>query len=78
MKVTEAIKHLGQFDPNDELCVLFYTKDLFDFLNENELILTREAWSEVVNDFDQRDFGDVWENIYHLVFDYAGITGVVK
>lgn len=76
MKVSQVVEHLKTLDQDQEICALLYTKRIFDFMTDDEMVLTDEAWSKVVTDFDSQDFDDVWQFIYDSVFDYAELKRV--
>lgn len=78
MKVSQVIEHLKTLDQDQEICALLYTKRLFDFMSDDEMTLTDEAWSKVVTDFASNDFDDVYQFIYDSVFEYAELKTEVK
>jgi hypothetical protein len=72
MKVSEVIKDLStKFDPDEHVCVLVYDKSMFDYDEDDEIVLTDEGWLQVVNDFENTEFNDIWESIGMAVVDYA-------
>lgn len=71
MKVKELRKFLEDFKDDDDICALVYDKSLFDYDKDDEVELTDEAWSKVVNEFDEAPFNDVHESIMMAVVDYA-------
>jgi len=54
MRVKELLKMLEAYEPEEELCVLYWDKEQYNFIDE-PLTLTDGAWSKVVKEFDQWD-----------------------
>jgi hypothetical protein len=49
MQVKDLIETLNScYKPTDELVVLFYSKDEFDFEPDDEMVLTDEGWLKIV------------------------------
>lgn len=49
MQVKDLINTLTEnYKPTDELVVLFYSKDEFDFEDDDEMVLTDEGWLKIV------------------------------
>lgn len=49
MQVKDLINTLTEnYKPTDELVVLFYSKDEFDFQSDDEMVLTDEGWLKIV------------------------------
>lgn len=71
MKVKTLMEQISQLDPDDDICVLYYTKDLFDYEMEDEYILTQEVWQKIVKQFDGEEFATVGEWIADGVIEYA-------
>lgn len=71
MKVKALIEQLSKLDPEDDICALYWTKDLFDYEMEDEYILTKEVWAKIVNQFDGEEFSTVGEWIADGVIEYA-------
>jgi hypothetical protein len=56
MKVSRLIEILQeQNKPDDEILVIWWEKHNFDYSDDDELVLTDEAWMEISNEFDQWD-----------------------
>lgn len=47
MKVKDVIKNMQSYNPEDEVIILYWTKDYF---NDEENPLTDEVWSKVVKE----------------------------
>lgn len=71
MQVKTFIEALQKMDPEEEVCVLMYTKDMFDYDPEDEVELTLESWNKICQDFDEVPFNDIWESISSTVCDEA-------
>jgi hypothetical protein len=50
MKAREAVDLIQKFDPDEEIIFLMWTKDTFDFDNNDDLVLTNEDWLKVVKE----------------------------
>ena len=50
MKVKDAIKNMQSYNPEDEIVILHWTKDIFD---DEDNPLTDEVWSKVVKTLDE-------------------------
>jgi len=53
MKVAELLKQLNELNPNDDICVLYWEKPSFDYDDDDENVLTAEAWAEICTQFDK-------------------------
>lgn len=71
MQVRELIEALQDMNPEDSVCVLLYTKQMFDYDEEDEVELTTESWKKICNDFTEVPFKDIWESIAMAVSDEA-------
>lgn len=69
MKVQTLIEALQKMNPEEEICVLLYSKDMFDYDPEDEVELTTEAWNKICQDFDEVPFRDIWESLASAVSD---------
>ena len=49
MKVKDVIKNMQNYNPEDEVVILYWTKDIFD--NEDNTI-SDDVWAKVVKDVD--------------------------
>jgi hypothetical protein len=49
MKVKDAIKNMQSHNPEDEIVILYWTKDIFD---DEDNPITDEVWSKVVKTLD--------------------------
>jgi hypothetical protein len=50
MKVKDAIKNMQSHNPEDEIVILYWTKDIFD---DEDNPITDEVWSKVVKTLDE-------------------------
>jgi hypothetical protein len=48
MKIKTLLEMLNRYSPEDELCVLYWDRDNFDYEE-----LTVSAWSEICKEFDE-------------------------
>lgn len=53
MKVKTLLEMIGRLNPEDELCVLYWDKEQFDYRDEEHEVLTTEAWAEICKEFDE-------------------------
>jgi len=49
MKVKDVIKNMQNYNPEDEIVILYWTKDIFD---DEDNPITDEVWVKVVKDVD--------------------------
>ena len=49
MKVKDVIKNMQDYNPDDEVVILWWTKDIFD---DEDNTISDEIWSKVVKDVD--------------------------
>jgi hypothetical protein len=50
MKVKDAIKNMQSHNPEDEIVILYWTKDIFD---DEDNPITDEVWVKVVKTLDE-------------------------
>jgi len=43
---------LSQMKDDDDICVLLWEKSLYDYDDDDEMVLTAEAWAEICAEFD--------------------------
>ena len=58
-------------DPESHICALLYDKSLFDYDEDDEVMLTDAAWNKLCDEFDENPFNDIWEFISDSVCDYS-------
>ena len=76
MKAREAVDLIQKLNPDDEVIMLLWTKDTFDFDESDDVILTDDAWKKVVVTMEEEgglDSGDqqISELISETVSEYA-------
>lgn len=71
MKIKDLLEGIKNLDPEEEVCLLIYRKELFDYTDEDEVELSVEAWSEVVDIFEECSFDDIYEQIGAWVSEVA-------
>lgn len=77
MKVSQLINTLlEQNKPDDEIIVLWWEKRNFDYSENDELVLTDDAWRKVSDEFDTWDNAgqDIGEWIADAVVEHAEIN----
>ena len=68
MKVSQLIEDLSKYDPEEELIVAYWDKEIVTHLSGEEI--TPEVWSEAVVDFSEREFSwqsDAFDCIVELI-----------
>jgi hypothetical protein len=72
MIVKSLIDFLSNLDADAEVCALIYDKSMFDFEEDDELVLTNEAWGRVVKAFDEAvSDKDIWDSLSSACLDEA-------
>jgi len=67
MKVAEAIQMLKRLPQTEEICISWWTKDLFEVEPEK---YSKESWQFAVDEFDREEGYDYAnEVIYNNIFD---------
>jgi hypothetical protein len=71
MKVKDVIKNMQNYNPDDEVVILWWTKDIFD---DETLTITDDVWSKVVKVLDDEnnlDFANsvISDEIYCVLRD---------
>lgn len=77
MKVSQLINTLLENNkPDDEIIVLWWEKRNFDYNDDDELVLTDEAWRKVSDEFDTWDNAgqDIGEWLADAVTEHAEIN----
>lgn len=77
MQIKTLIEALQKMNPEDEICVLLYSKDMFDYDADDEVELTTEAWNKICQDFDEVPFNDIWESLASAVSDEATEKAII-
>lgn len=52
MKVKDLIAQLSELNPEENVCALVITKEEFDYSEDDEVMLTNEAWDEIVSGYE--------------------------
>lgn len=76
MKARDLVNQLQQHDPDEEVIALVWYKDSFDYSDDEEVILTNEAWKKIVAEMEEQggiDSGDqqISETISEMASEYA-------
>lgn len=57
MKVKEIINALKDYDPEEKVMIVYWTKDgVQDWFDEEDQIITDEIWNEAIEEFDEYEF----------------------
>lgn len=69
MKVKELIKHLTELNPEEQVMVAYWTKDLVQgwFDEEENEIVTDDIWNKAVDEFETYDLQDAGDMILNCV-----------
>lgn len=76
MKVRELITQLSEMEQESEICALVYDKEMFDYSDDDEVVLTDESWNRIVKEF-ENDLGivnNVYDWIAEAVSEYAELS----
>lgn len=76
MKARDLVNQLQQHDPDEEVIALVWYKDSFDYSDDDEVVLTNEAWKKIVAEMEEQgglDSGDqqISETISEMASEYA-------
>lgn len=71
MKVKDLLEILQKMDSEADICALIYDKTLFDFEEDDDVILTDAGWAEICNHFDEQPFDDIVQSISEAVYEFA-------
>jgi len=79
MKVSTLLEKLNQLSPDENVCAILLDKSMYEYQEDEDLVLTEEAWEKVCNDFDEAPFANLFEFVHESVMDYsefrtAGLT----
>lgn len=71
MKVKEAIEHLNNYNPEEEICLIIWTgDDVRTIANQNKKRLSNKRINEIVSELERRhdaSIGVNWDTIEFLV-----------
>lgn len=69
MKAKDIIKSLSQYDPEEEIMIAYWTKDLVQgwFDEEDNEIITDDIWNVAVDEFDSYDLQQTADMILDCV-----------
>lgn len=73
MKVSALLAQLNELDKDADICVLYWTKDAFEYDEDDELTITDKGWEKVVTEFDEMEFFLVGEWIADAVHEYSEV-----
>jgi len=71
MRVANLISDLQRLNPDDEVVVAYWTRDLADRYVENRTPLTNDQWQEIVNEVGSEtiQFQEVGDLIEQLAYE---------
>jgi len=71
MRVANLISDLQRLNPDDEVVVAYWTRDLADRYVENRTPLTNDQWQEIVNEVGSENiqFQEVGDLIEQLAYE---------
>ena len=72
MKVKTLLEMLSRHSPEEELCVLYWDKEQFDYRDDEHEVLTTEAWAEICKEFDE------WADAGHHVSEWIADAVIEK
>lgn len=55
MKVGKLIEALGKYQADEDICVLWWDKETYDYNPLEEEHLSKEAWAEICREFHEWD-----------------------
>lgn len=68
MKAIDAIKQLQELDPNEEIVIMYWARDLFNDYFEEDNQIPVNVWDEVVEKLDNHDYLDgVSSNTHEII-----------
>lgn len=73
MKVSALLAQLNELDKDSDICVLYWTKDAFEYDEDDELTITDSGWAQVVKEFNEMEFFLVGEWIADTVHEYSEV-----
>jgi hypothetical protein len=69
MKASKAIEYLKELDPNEDIVLMYWARDLFnDYFDEDNQI-TKEAWDYVVEKLDNYEYLDGVSSDTHEIIE---------
>ncbi len=72
MKVSKAIELLSELNPDEEICISWWERQLFT--DTEDVIVSEEKWKEAVAEFDiEGGYETINEQVWNFL--YFSITG---
>jgi hypothetical protein len=73
MKVKDLLEALSQYEPDKDICVLWWDKETYDYTPESEEQLSSEAWARICKEFDEWEEAGLDESqwIADAVIEYS-------
>jgi hypothetical protein len=73
MKVKDVIKNMQNYNPDDEVVILWWTKDIFD----NDVVISDYVWSNVVKEIDDNHLDFASQVISDDISNVLSNNGVI-
>jgi len=74
MKVSELKEMLSEMKDDDDIFVLLFDKESFDFDPDDEMWLPPEKWAMLVAELEEIPFASLRTDIFDAVVEYAEIN----
>jgi hypothetical protein len=71
MKVSELKEMLKEMKDDDDVFVLLFDKESFDFDPDDEMWLPREKWAQLVSELEEVSFDSLRSDIFDAVVEYG-------
>jgi hypothetical protein len=69
MQVSKLIKQLQELDPNEEVVVMYWARDLFNDYFEEDNQISIHIWDQVVEKLDNHDYLDGVSSSTHEIIE---------
>lgn len=74
MKMKDVLLLLSEMNPEEEVLAIIITKDEFDYNEDDEVTLTKEAWAKVVREYETSyEYNNLYESIGVTVAEHAEV-----
>jgi hypothetical protein len=69
MKASQAMEYLKELDPDEDILLMYWSRDLFnDYFDEDNQI-TKQVWEAIVNRIENHDYLDGASSNAHEVIE---------
>lgn len=69
MQVKELMKQLQELDPNEEVVVMYWAKQLFDDYEDEDNAISVDTWNEVVDKLDNGYLDNASSDVHEIIED---------